>query len=144
MTKALEKLEQAKEQLVYNEKLACIGQLAAGVAHEINNPLGFICSNIESSRMNFEDFKGILNAYRNFAVKVTDLPVSELKEELYRLAVLESKKDLDFMLQDQQDMFNDIDDGLKRIGEIITGFLPPRHRNDIDLPQLPWYSLLFR
>lgn len=121
LTKALEKLEQAKEQLVYNEKLACIGQLAAGVAHEINNPLGFICSNIESSRMNFEDFKGILNAYRNFAVKVTDLPVSELKEELYRLAVLESKKDLDFMLQDQQDMFNDIDDGLKRIGEIITG-----------------------
>ena len=121
LTKALKQLEQAKEQLIYSEKLACIGQLAAGVAHEINNPLGFICSNLESTRKNYEDFKEILSAYRGFAAQVPDLPAEGIIEGIRKLNVLENDKNLDYMLKDQDDMFNDIDDGLKRISEIVTG-----------------------
>lgn len=121
LTKALKQLELAKEQLMYSEKLACIGQLAAGVAHEINNPLGFICSNIESTRKNYEDFKEILSEYRDFTAQVPDLSTEGILEGMRRLNVLESEKNLDYMLKDQDDMFDDIDDGLKRISEIVTG-----------------------
>jgi len=121
LTKALQKLERAKEQLIYNEKLACIGQLAAGVAHEINNPLSFICSNIEITRKNYEDFKEVLFAYQDFAAKAPDLSAEGNEEEVRKLMELEKKKDVDFMLKDQDEMFNDIEDGLKRISGIIMG-----------------------
>jgi len=121
LTKTLRKLEHAREQLIYSEKLACIGQLAAGVAHEINNPLGFICSNMEITRKNFGDFREILSAYRDFALLVPDLSAEDIIEKIRRLKALESEKDLDFMLKDQGDMFDDIEDGLERISEIVTG-----------------------
>ena len=121
LTKALKKLERAKERLMYNEKLACIGQLAAGVAHEINNPLGFICSNIESTRRYYDDFKEVLFAYRDFAMQVPNLPAESIRAETQRLAELESKIDIDFLVKDQDEMFSDIEDGLKRISEIIMG-----------------------
>ena len=50
-------LEMTQQQIIQQEKLASIGQLAAGVAHEINNPLGFINSNVESARIYFNEFK---------------------------------------------------------------------------------------
>ena len=121
MTRALKRLEQTKQQLIYSEKLACIGQLAAGVAHEINNPLGFIYSNFESSRKNFADFREVLDAYRKFIVQVPDLPADEILERIRMLAAMEKEKDLDFILTDQEEMFRDVEDGLNRISGIVTG-----------------------
>ncbi|MBS4097990.1 MAG: bacteriohemerythrin [Sulfuricella sp.] len=57
------KLEQAHNQLLQSEKMASIGQLAAGVAHEINNPIGYVYSNIEALREYIEDAFAILAAY---------------------------------------------------------------------------------
>jgi len=123
LTRALKRLEQTKQQLIYSEKLACIGQLAAGVAHEINNPLGFIYSNFESSRKNFADFREVLDAYRKFIVQVPDLPADEILERIRMLAAMEKEKekDLDFILTDQEEMFRDVEDGLNRISGIVTG-----------------------
>src|SRR5690606_1457390 len=56
-----EKLEQANRQLLQSEKLAAIGQLAAGVAHEINNPVGYVYSNLQS-----------LESYLNDLFRLTD------------------------------------------------------------------------
>lgn len=51
-------LEQANRQLLQSEKLAAIGQLAAGVAHEINNPVGYVYSNLQSLGTYLEDLSG--------------------------------------------------------------------------------------
>ncbi|MCF8184982.1 MAG: PAS domain S-box protein, partial [Polynucleobacter sp.] len=57
-------LKQAQQQLVQSEKLASIGQLAAGVAHEINNPIGFVQSNLGSLERYFEQIMALLDGYQ--------------------------------------------------------------------------------
>jgi two-component system, NtrC family, sensor kinase len=52
------------QQIAHSEKLAAIGQVAAGVAHEVNNPLSFVLSNLDSLRAYFEDMKAVLRAWR--------------------------------------------------------------------------------
>ena len=56
------KLEQANRQLLQSEKLAAIGQLAAGVAHEINNPVGYVYSNLQSLGTYLEDLFRLTDA----------------------------------------------------------------------------------
>jgi signal transduction histidine kinase len=52
------------QQMAHSEKLAAIGQVAAGVAHEVNNPLSFVLSNLDSLRAYFEDVKAVIRAWR--------------------------------------------------------------------------------
>jgi signal transduction histidine kinase len=52
------------QQIAHSEKLAAIGQVAAGVAHEVNNPLSFVLSNLDSLRIYFEDVKAVIRAWR--------------------------------------------------------------------------------
>jgi two-component system NtrC family sensor kinase len=63
LTELNDKLSMAQEQLVQSEKLASIGQLAAGVAHEINNPIGYIFSNFASLENYIADLIKMLTAY---------------------------------------------------------------------------------
>ncbi|MDX1554116.1 MAG: histidine kinase dimerization/phospho-acceptor domain-containing protein, partial [Marinobacter sp.] len=56
------RLEQANKQLLQSEKLAAIGQLAAGVAHEINNPVGYVYSNLQSLGTYLEDLFRLTDA----------------------------------------------------------------------------------
>lgn len=63
MTKAFQELKTAQMKLVESEKMASLGVLTAGVAHEINNPVNFISAGIESLRINFDDVKTLLNQY---------------------------------------------------------------------------------
>ncbi len=121
LKEALEKLEQAQRQLIQQEKMACIGHLAAGVAHEINNPLGFICSNIEISRIYCANFIETLLAYKHFVGKLPHIPTEDMASEIQKLSDLEKKHDIDTILNEYGDMLTDIEDGLERIREIVMG-----------------------
>ena len=57
---ALQELKVAQDQLVQNEKLASIGQLTAGIAHELNNPINFVSSSAQSLRRDFEDVSEVM------------------------------------------------------------------------------------
>ena len=59
---ALQELKVAQDQLVQNEKLASIGQLTAGIAHELNNPINFVSSSAQSLRRDFEDVSEVAGA----------------------------------------------------------------------------------
>ena len=101
------RLQEAQIALVQREKLASIGQLAAGVAHEINNPLGFLRSNHQSLKRYFAAFQ------RAWESAAPALP-PELRRE-----ILESE-DLAFAAEELPNLFTESDDGFARIVEIVS------------------------
>lgn len=94
-------LEERQQMLYQAEKLASVGQLAAGMAHEINNPLGFVRSNLAS-------FQGYLDKF------------AQLKEGLADAGAAWQRLDLDFILADGRDLLADSADGLERIARIVA------------------------
>ena len=97
----LGELEETKQQLIHSEKLASIGQLAAGVAHEINTPLGYVSSNMESLAEYLDDIK---------------LAWGDIEENNSELAKqLSAKHDLEFIFDDTHSIMESVESGLKRI-----------------------------
>ena len=84
-----EALQAAQVQMVQQEKLATLGQLIAGVAHEINNPMGCIANNIEPASEHIQDLVDVIQAYR----KHYNQPVEEIQELL-------EEKEVDFAIED--------------------------------------------
>ena len=108
---AYAKLQSAQQQLVQQEKLAVIGQLAAGVAHEINNPVGFISSNLGSLRRYVEKLQSTM--------EVLLASVSPDRHEEVE-AMLQRQK-IPFVCQDIRDLLNECGEGLDRINRIVRG-----------------------
>jgi PAS domain S-box-containing protein len=108
-----QKLSQAQQQLVQSEKLAAIGQLAAGVAHEINNPIGFINSNFNTLDTYIKQFHGLLAAFVDAQRFITEPLV------VARLNSLRKDTDLDFLLEDSQSLMTETREGLTRVKKIV-------------------------
>lgn len=122
LNETLELLKQTEAQLINQEKLAGIGQLAAGVAHEINNPLGFILSNSETLREYYEAYHEVMSAYRAFKGEVLEKGDQEdIVSSLRAIDELEQNMGLDFIEEDVVGIFDDNKEGLNRVGEIIKG-----------------------
>lgn len=94
-----EKLLTSQAQLIQQQKMVGIGQLAAGMAHEINNPLGFIISNIETLENYFRDFLNVLNDVR------MSKPIDE--------------EELKYIIEDSEVIFEESSVGLERIAKIV-------------------------
>jgi two-component system, NtrC family, sensor kinase len=108
----LKKVEDAQNQLLQSEKMAAIGQLAAGVAHEINNPIGFVNSNLGTLNGYVEKLLGVINAYEQCEATVADVP----KE---KLAAVKADADLDFLREDVRALLAESQDGLGRVKKIV-------------------------
>ncbi len=107
------RLEEAQNQLLQSEKMASIGQLAAGVAHEINNPIGFVSSNVGTLRRYVEGMFMLLDHYEQ--VDRSQLP-PELRQaiEQQRVAL-----DMDFLKEDLPQLLDESDEGLTRVKKIV-------------------------
>lgn len=116
---ALANLKQAQMQLVQQEKLAGIGQLAAGVAHEINNPLGFVLSNFDSLKQYLTKITDVFDKYREFKNRVLESDTQTLKELAQQLVVFEKQKKIAYIFEDLEPIIQESDDGLKRLGDIV-------------------------
>ncbi len=106
-------LEQIQQSILQQEKLATIGQLAAGVAHEINNPIGFIGSNLRSLRKYLEK---ILEFDRDQAALVQRLPETP---ELTALRAKRKKMKIDFLFEDILDLVDESLDGTERMKKTV-------------------------
>jgi PAS domain S-box-containing protein len=101
------KLEEAHNQLLQSEKLASIGQLAAGVAHELNNPIGFVHSNL-----------GSLEGYLQDLFAIIDASESE-GDALAAVQRLKAEKDYAFVKRDIGELMAESRDGLARVRKIV-------------------------
>ena len=101
----LSKVEEAQQQLLQSEKMAAIGQLAAGVAHEINNPVGFVNSNLGSLKTYVETLLTVISAYE--------------AGDAAQISQVRAKADLDFLREDLPSLLAESQDGLNRVTKIV-------------------------
>lgn len=114
LTNASYRLEQAQKQLIHADKMASLGQLAAGVAHEINNPVGYIHSNL----MTLNDYLGDFQQYLSKNCKLVDKSSDPLLKAEYKQ--LRDQFDVDYLREDVSQIINDSLNGTKQIKQIVT------------------------
>jgi two-component system, NtrC family, sensor kinase len=123
----IEKLQQAQAQLLQSEKMASIGQLAAGVAHEINNPVGFVNSNMGSLRNYVETLFKVMDSYDGILAQVGDRP-----DIAAAIAARKKQADLDFLKEDLTALVSESMDGLKRVKDIVQSLKDFSHVGETD------------
>ncbi len=119
LLRTTQELERQQAQLVQSEKLASVGQLAAGIAHEINNPMGYVMSNLSTLTEYVSAFTRMLQRYREFEVTVSSLLQGPAVEELARLRAFWEQEDLTSILADVKELLNDSLEGSQRVKDII-------------------------
>jgi PAS domain S-box-containing protein len=114
LKRAYQNLEEAQSQLLQSEKLAAIGQLAAGVAHEINNPVGYVNSNLGTLQGYVNNLFQILAAYERAEPALAANPA--LRGELESLR---QRLDLAFLREDALNLLKESQEGLNRVRKIV-------------------------
>ena len=105
---ALLELQRTQTQLIQTEKMSSLGQLVAGVAHEINNPIGFIYSNLHHAKEYTQGLVQMLEVYREYCPK-----------SIAEIAAESEKIELDYLLEDLPKVFNSMQQGAERVRDIV-------------------------
>jgi signal transduction histidine kinase len=109
----LKELRKTQQQFVQSAKMAAIGQLAAGVAHEINNPVGFVSTNLNQLKENIRNLFSMLEAYRDAQAEIGN-PATRAE-----LAELAEQVELDWLVEDTPELMAQTGEGLDRVIKIV-------------------------
>ena len=126
----LTQLKDTQTQLIESEKMASLGQLTAGIAHEINNPINFVSSNIRPLRRDIDDLIQIVNAYGGLSG--TDSG-KELEAKLKDIEELKNDLDLEYIKDELAILLKGMEDGAHRTVEIVKGLKMFARVDDSDL-----------
>jgi signal transduction histidine kinase len=124
-----------RSQLVQSDKMACIGQLAAGVAHEINNPIGFVNSNLNRLREYIDELTSLLEGYHHLIDKFPSdfsqlSSIADFKTQIDKLKTAETEADLEFVIEDISELIRESQDGTERIRHIVCDLKDFAHPGD--------------
>jgi signal transduction histidine kinase len=125
LQKTLRQLKQTQAQLIQNEKMVSLGQMVAGIAHEINNPISFIYGNVSYAQQYAYD---LLNLVQLYGKHYSD-PVPEIQKEL-------SVLDLNFLEQDFSKLLHSMQEGANRIREIVLSLRNFSRLDEADLKKV--------
>ncbi|TKC01354.1 sensor histidine kinase [Pedobacter cryotolerans] len=109
----LTNLKDTQSQLVDSEKMAALGQLTAGIAHEINNPINFVTSNIKPLELDINDLKEIISRYEEIDFD------GDVKAQIEEIEGFKKQIDLGFVNNEISSLLSGISEGAKRTAEII-------------------------
>jgi signal transduction histidine kinase len=115
LNKLLTDLREAQQQLIMSEKMASLGQLTAGVAHEINNPINFVSANIKPLK---EDLADILECIGQYEKVINENNLEDMFSEVQQF---KNNKDLTFSMQEVNELLKGIEEGASRTTEIVKG-----------------------
>lgn len=129
LNSALINLKEAQSQLVSAEKMASLGQLTAGIAHEINNPINFVKSNIDPLKLNIKELLELIQRYEKLALdKKKELGSALDDVELYKEEI-----DLDLLVDETKEIIEGIKEGATRTVEIVQGLRTFSHVDDVGI-----------
>jgi hypothetical protein len=112
---AMNDLRMTQQQLVESEKLASIGQMTAGIAHEINNPINFVQSNVGPLKRDIDEILELLSQLAEIDEN------RDLLEQINHLKSQYVKLDVEYLKKEIQQLLSGIEDGSKRTAEIVKG-----------------------
>lgn len=121
----LRELQQTQLQLIHSEKMSSLGQLVAGVAHEINNPINFIYGNLSYVEDYLKDLMDLLNCYRT---EFVDVP-TPIRKKLKAV-------DIEYLLQDLPKILSSMRGGAERITEIVQSLRDFSHAGGAELKRV--------
>jgi len=119
----IQKIEKLQTQIIYQEKMAGIGQLVVGISHEINNPLGFVKSNVYTLENYKNKIKKLLELYFNIEKVLENYDKDLYKIKSLELTEYKNKNKIKFILADIDDIISESKDGINRIENIVKSLL---------------------
>jgi len=121
LSKAYQSLKESQAQLVQSEKMASLGQMVAGVAHEINTPLGYVRNNVEVTQDLFGQAKDLIENYEKLVELLTTEEIEEeaLGEQLELVSDMSEPFREDDLLESMQELFKDSLYGVDQISELV-------------------------
>lgn len=129
LEQANREIKEAQAKLLQSEKMASIGVLAAGVAHEINNPLGFVISNLGTLELYANNYRKLIEAYQEI-IETTD---ADKRDRLMaQLKELQEDLDLEFMNEDLDELLKDTKEGSSRVKDIVQGLKEFSHVDQLE------------
>ena len=126
-------LQQTQSQLLQADKLASIGQLAAGVAHEINNPIGFISSNLNSLGQYIDDLKCFLASYEKLLPECHNHDI--LTANVEDVQRVRKERDIDYVLSDIGNLIGESVEGAERVRQIVADLRDFSHVDNPDVAE---------
>jgi two-component system, NtrC family, sensor kinase len=115
LNSTLTDLKEAQSQLVNAEKMASLGQLTAGIAHEINNPINFVSANLKPLKLDISEVFDVVKKYEAIT------PGAAIEEKLKDIEAYKQKIDLPYLEREIHTLLHGIEDGARRTTEIVSG-----------------------
>lgn len=137
LEKTLSDLQAAQKQLVQSEKMAALGVLTAGIAHEINNPVNFIKTSALGLEQDINDIEELLSFYNENCTRCnSDETIRE------RLASIKKEIDFDLLIEELPELMHNLKEGVRRTQEIVSSLRLYSRMDDFDFRQTDLHSLV--